>query len=109
MCQRDETPRAEELARILAAKEAHDGTAYEVFGRVAHRAFLFAIARGARAASVSGFRLRRFAFGNHKIVRLGPGGCDRKAAEPCPQLMQPSPRLASQASRSWSHSEAPLQ
>src|SRR5262249_60511676 len=52
---------------------------------------------------------RGFAFGNHNIVGLGPGGYGRNAAEPCPQAMQRSPRLASQASRSWSHSEAPLQ
>jgi hypothetical protein len=40
---------------------------------------------------------------------LGPGVYGGNAEEPWPHVAQRSPRLAAQASRSWSQAGAPLQ
>jgi len=59
----------------------------------------------------SSFRVGDRPGGSQKPARLGPSVYvyDSIAAEPCPHSMQRSPRLAAQASRSWSQAEAPLQ
>ncbi len=107
----DEARRAEELVPLVATKKTTDDAADELLSRVGHGGSFLARAFAHRACTAffSAFRLRGITVGNHAIAHLGPGVRDRIAAELCPHSMQRSPRLAAQASRSWSQLESPLQ
>ena len=108
MQQCDETRCTHDLASVFAAKETGDGSTDEVFGSVGgHRTFL-AFSRCGRGGFFRGFCMGHCA-GCDQLNFLGAGVYSRNAVEPWPHSGHRSPRLAAQASRSWSQAGASLQ